>query len=1073
MVRSFEIGDIVICKNKHQHFWPGRVTDKKENGQELLVSFISGSSGRPHQKVWRPSNEFVCFKASGTLPQFFNPSLTKAYQSAQEIFLKDPVHKRATIRIEKIKVRGRPKLFNMTTTTKICSTLKNQIRESKAKTKEKKINHIRLKFSSSTSFKKIIIYQVFFINYCNLKIIKLELLFVFHKLMRDTLLRFVTKMEQSDTIRVFFYYKNNICLGFFADSVTLVHCFVTQPILSKHNKFTSNSLISCAFRQKVKNNFEIINVYFHYNNTLILNTFQKKIFNVSNNKSFLINLMCYNIVTLNVFSLGLVTVVCPINFSTNKYAAFSTILLRSGDIESNPGPKFNVISFNINGAFNDSRKQKRVINKLHRTPNVIACIQETHLTASDEFALNARWTNSFIASHNTNASAGVIILYRENDWDKIIEKGTIIEGRGCYLAAKTQLSKILFVNIYAPNDPIHSRNFYSNLKDKLDDLSRKFYDYEMCICGDFNLSISSTDNINRQGSNAFQNSIEYLSEINSIYGLADCRLFSENKCMPTWKRADKASRLDYIFCSLQLFNYVNSYDHDWSFDKSDHCAVKISLDIPSDIINGRGYYKINMQLLNIPECYTRISEHISGIRDCLCDHWDPHKIWEYYKLEIRNIFIACGSELASEHKNELKNTELEYNRIIRAHNDKLINPNSVKASINDLEEAIVVLDEKLDMLRKVEADKLLFRSKLTYLQNGEKCSKHFLNTLKRKEKRILIPSVRINDKIVKGSELGPEIKNYYESLYSKNSDVLNGDFKCDIDANFKLSDQQSSRLDEPITLNELFETLRSCKDSSPGLDAIPYSLYKAFWRVLGPPMLRSWEHSIATGKLSPDQRHSVITLLQKPGKPIGSIDNLRPINLSNCDIKLITKTLTKRVVQNKNIFSNTQTAYIPGRILSDNTLAIQSIIDSCDERDVEGYLISLDARKAFDSVDHDFMYKVLAKFNFSNKFIDLVKILYNDLTADVMVNGVRYGMFKLLRGVKQGDSLSCILFILCMEILLTNIKNNNCIRGIEINEQKIKGFIYADDTSPTVADKNSIQKVFMNMHTLVRSVALS
>jgi len=103
---------------------------------------------------------------------------------------------------------------------------------------------------------------------------------------------------------------------------------------------------------------------------------------------------------------------------------------------------------------------------------------------------------------------------------------------------------------------------------------------------------------------------------------------------------------------------------------------------------------------------------------------------------------------------------------------------------------------------------------------------------------------------------------------------------------------------------------------------------------------------------------------------------------------------------------------------------------------------------------------ILEKFNFSKKFINIIKTLYSNLTADVMVNGVRYGVFKILRGVKQGDALSCVLFVLCMEILLINIQNNADIKGAELYDVAIKNFIFADDTSPMVANRQSIQLVF-------------
>jgi len=91
------------------------------------------------------------------------------------------------------------------------------------------------------------------------------------------------------------------------------------------------------------------------------------------------------------------------------------------------------------------------------------------------------------------------------------------------------------------------------------------------------------------------------------------------------------------------------------------------------------------------------------------------------------------------------------------------------------------------------------------------------------------------------------------------------------------------------------------------------------------------------------------------------------------------------------------------RRLSDNLLTIQSIVDYCEERGIEGYLVSLDAKKTFNSVDHQFMLDMLKKIYFGTNFINIVKTLYTKLTADIMVYGIRYGLLKILKGVKQGD----------------------------------------------------------------------
>jgi len=161
-----------------------------------------------------------------------------------------------------------------------------------------------------------------------------------------------------------------------------------------------------------------------------------------------------------------------------------------------------------------------------------------------------------------------------------------------------------------------------------------------------------------------------------------------------------------------------------------------------------------------------------------------------------------------------------------------------------------------------------------------------------------------------------------------------------------------------------------------------------------------------------------------------------------------------------NLFSPCQTAYINGRRISDNLQIINEIINKYDSQNLEGYLVSLDAKKAFDSVDHVFMCKVLKRFNFSDKFISIIKTLYAKLSADVMVNGIRYGLLQIQKGVKQGDSLSCILFILCMEALLVRINTNDNIQGVAINDFVIKHVTFADDITPLVKTINSVREFF-------------
>ena len=133
------------------------------------------------------------------------------------------------------------------------------------------------------------------------------------------------------------------------------------------------------------------------------------------------------------------------------------------------------------------------------------------------------------------------------------------------------------------------------------------------------------------------------------------------------------------------------------------------------------------------------------------------------------------------------------------------------------------------------------------------------------------------------------------------------------------------------------------------------------------------------------------------------------------------------------------------------------------EENIDGLIVSLDARKAFDSVSHSYIENCLRKFGMYN-FVPIFRILYKDLKSDVIINGRVTNGYLIRRGVKQGDALSCILFIMCMEPLMLNIENNRLIQSVssrELNQELPKAYAYADDVSVVTSNRQeSIQGIF-------------
>ena len=151
----------------------------------------------------------------------------------------------------------------------------------------------------------------------------------------------------------------------------------------------------------------------------------------------------------------------------------------------------------------------------------------------------------------------------------------------------------------------------------------------------------------------------------------------------------------------------------------------------------------------------------------------------------------------------------------------------------------------------------------------------------------------------------------------------------------------------------------------------------------------------------------------------------------NCDHKLITKAISAKLTKAlENTISPSQTAYIKNRTISDNLRVMLSANNIKEiEPNFSGLMIALDAKKAFDSVSHNFIKKTLVKIGLQD-LITTFELLYKEQKVDIDIYGISKNGYMIGNGVKQGDSLSCILFILTMEPLIRNIEANALIEKL-------------------------------------------
>ena len=107
-------------------------------------------------------------------------------------------------------------------------------------------------------------------------------------------------------------------------------------------------------------------------------------------------------------------------------------------------------------------------------------------------------------------------------------------------------------------------------------------------------------------------------------------------------------------------------------------------------------------------------------------------------------------------------------------------------------------------------------------------------------------------------------------------------------------------------------------------------------------------------------------------------------------------------------------------------------------------IISIDAEKAFDKIQHPFMIKTLQKMGIEGTYLNIVKTIYDKPTANIILNGEKLKAFPLRSGTIQGCSLSPLLFNIALEILTTAIREEKEIKGVQIRKE-VKLSLFADD----------------------------
>ena len=280
-------------------------------------------------------------------------------------------------------------------------------------------------------------------------------------------------------------------------------------------------------------------------------------------------------------------------------------------------------------------------------------------------------------------------------------------------------------------------------------------------------------------------------------------------------------------------------------------------------------------------------------------------------------------------------------------------------------------------------------NKYFYLKEQQKQAKKHIKQLQNEKNEILTTN----------TEILKECSQFYQNLYSKQQNCIETQNEILTNLPNLMKNELNEQLTKPINKNEIKQAIYQMEnDKSPGIDGIPVEFYKTFYDTLENDLIQLYNNILFIEKGITNTMQKAITLIPKKGD-LNKLKYWRPISLLCTDYKILTKVLANRL---KNILlqiiSKEQTCSIPNRTIFNNLFLIRDTITLTKEKNSILYLLQIDKEKAFDKIDHDFLYKTMTKMRFSNTFVQFIKILYQNNISFIANNGFLSTPIRLERG---------------------------------------------------------------------------
>ncbi|KAG7665483.1 uncharacterized protein J8A68_000885 [[Candida] subhashii] len=294
---------------------------------------------------------------------------------------------------------------------------------------------------------------------------------------------------------------------------------------------------------------------------------------------------------------------------------------------------------------------------------------------------------------------------------------------------------------------------------------------------------------------------------------------------------------------------------------------------------------------------------------------------------------------------------------------------------------------------------------------------------------------------------------YFKKLYNQPLTHFSPEYIDQFLENFPitLDTDDQLELERPIEADEIYQALQRIDNKkSPGPDGLTVNFYKTHWGSIGHFIEKEINDIMNTGILPYHLREVLIRIIPKTKKKTDTIDNFRPIALTNILTRVISNVINCRFTKHHDkLVQSPQRGFMNERQIDENLMEFYNIIDlTLKYPSPNLQLLMLDLNKAFDRIDHMYIKKLLIHIGIGPKMRRLILSTVTQLKASIKINNFNSPSFQINIGILQGLSFSPVLFNICLEPFLHKISQVTQGYYLEFHHRtkiQIKYQAFADD----------------------------